>query len=59
MALIDAQVLGALGAWVLEGVGGLEGGHLSRRASLRRLIIDPIELNLVPLLTNTKGHWHQ
>lgn len=54
MALIDAQVLGALGAWVLEGVGSLEGGHLSRRASLRRLIVDPIELNLVPLLTNTK-----
>ena len=50
VGLVDAQVLWALGARVLEGVGCLKGGHLPRGACLRGLIVHSIELNLVPLL---------
>lgn len=50
MALVDAQVLRALGARVVEGVAGVKGGLLAWGALLGRRVVDPVELDLIPLL---------
>jgi hypothetical protein len=50
VALIDAQVLRALGARVVEGVAGIKGWFLAWGALVGRRIVYPIELDLIPLL---------
>ena len=50
MALVDAQVLGALGSGIVEGVACVKGGLRAWGALLWWRIVHPVELDLVPLL---------
>ena len=58
VALVDAQVLGALGARVVEGVAGVEVGLRARCALLGRRVVHAVELDLVPLLRSGKLYQH-